>query len=251
MTKFKFGNWKFLLLLLIQVEFVNANDNLVTCLSGKYHSLCDYSVLSEGDRVRAIEARQRENFKTCSSGKYSTLCDKTLLTKEQLNETLAAEKKVNYETCSSGQYKSLCKHSLLTKEQMIKVQEAERQVNLKTCLNGNYPTLCDRSLLTAAQGLTVIQNEKAAALLKSQNRTNSSTNNTQKYAGSINTYVIEHAHDDVLFIINEEKFEAKTFCSLWNEGDEVIFLEGSAFGACATAVIYNKNRKESCDVWCE
>jgi hypothetical protein len=66
-----------------------------------------------------------------------------------------------------------------------------------------------------------------------------------------NSYPIEVAHDDELFIINGEKFEAQTYCLGWEEGDEVIFLEGSPFGACASAKLLNLRTRETCDVWCE
>jgi hypothetical protein len=68
---------------------------------------------------------------------------------------------------------------------------------------------------------------------------------------ALDTYVIEYAHDDEVFIINGEKYEAKTYCFGWETGDEVAFLEGSPLGACASAVIYNLRLKETCDVWCE
>ena len=64
-------------------------------------------------------------------------------------------------------------------------------------------------------------------------------------------YEIEVSHDDELFIINGEKFEAKTYCFNMEEGDRVIFLEGSPFGACASAEILNLRTKEVCEVWCE
>jgi len=41
-------------------------------------------------------------------------------------------------------------------------------------------------------------------------------------------YEIEVAHNDELFIVNGEKFEAKTYCLGWDKGD-----------------------KEICDVWYE
>lgn len=65
------------------------------------------------------------------------------------------------------------------------------------------------------------------------------------------TYLIEYAHNDELFVINGEKFEAQTYCLGWEQGESVIFIEGSAFGACASAELFNLNRKESCSVWCE
>lgn len=64
-------------------------------------------------------------------------------------------------------------------------------------------------------------------------------------------YPIETSHNDELFIINGEKFEAKTYCFNMEEDDEVMFLEGSAFGACASATLLNLRTREKCEVWCE
>ena len=65
------------------------------------------------------------------------------------------------------------------------------------------------------------------------------------------SYEIEVSHNDELFIINGEKFKAQTYCLGWEKGEQVIFLEGSPFGACSTAVLYNKNKDQTCKVWCE
>ena len=65
------------------------------------------------------------------------------------------------------------------------------------------------------------------------------------------SYEIEVAHNDEVFIINGEKFEAKTYCLGWDSGEYVIFLDGSPYGACTNATLYNINRKEKCEVWCE
>ena len=65
------------------------------------------------------------------------------------------------------------------------------------------------------------------------------------------SYEIEVSHNDELFIINGEKFKAQTYCFNMEEGEPVIFLEGSPFGACASAVILNLRTREKCDVWCE
>ena len=48
-----------------------------------------------------------------------------------------------------------------------------------------------------------------------------------------------------------KKYEAQTYCLGWDEGEEVLFIEGSPYGACASAKLYNLDRRESCDVWCE
>jgi len=78
----------------------------------------------------------------------------------------------------------------------------------------------------------------------------------QRYAvpsrgSSRDSYEIEVAHNDELFIINGEKFEAQTYCLGWEEGDQVLFLEGSPYGACASATLLNLRTREKCDVWCE
>ncbi len=225
-----------------------ANDNLRTCLSGKYHSLCNYSALTPEQRKQATEARRLENLKTCLSGKYPTLCNRSLLSPIEQKEVAEAERQENLRTCMSGKYKTLCKHHLLSKVELQKVKEAERQENLKTCLNGSYATLCNHSILTKEEFERVNEAEKRAA--EKARKTKASPAYAAPRRGR-DGYLIEVAHNDEFFIINGEKYEAQTYCLGWDEGDEVIFLEGSAFGACASAKLYNLNRKESCDVWCE
>ena len=68
---------------------------------------------------------------------------------------------------------------------------------------------------------------------------------------ALESYIIEAAINDELFIINGEKYEAKTYCLGWQSGESVVFLEGSSLGACVSAELYNMNRKEKCEVWCE
>ena len=65
------------------------------------------------------------------------------------------------------------------------------------------------------------------------------------------SYEIKVSHNDELFIINGEKYEAKTYCFNMEVGDQVIFIDGSAVGACASATIVNLRTKNKCDLWCE
>ncbi len=65
------------------------------------------------------------------------------------------------------------------------------------------------------------------------------------------SYEIEVSHNDELFVINGEKFEAKTYCFNMEEGDRVIFLDGSPLGACASATLLNLRTRDKCEVWCE
>ena len=86
-----------------------ANDNLQTCLSGKYHSLCNYSALTSEQRKQAKEARRLENLKTCLSGKYPTLCNHSLLSPIEQKDVAEAERQENLRTCMSGKYRTLQK----------------------------------------------------------------------------------------------------------------------------------------------
>ena len=70
-------------------------------------------------------------------------------------------------------------------------------------------------------------------------------------AFALTAYVIQVAHNDELFIINDEKFEAKLYCLGWERGERVIFIEGSPHGVCVSATLYNIDREEKCEVWCE
>jgi hypothetical protein len=70
-------------------------------------------------------------------------------------------------------------------------------------------------------------------------------------ANAATEYEIEVSHNDELFIINGEKYEAQTYCFGMEEGDSVIFIEGSEYGACATAKLLNLRTRDICEVWCE
>jgi hypothetical protein len=65
------------------------------------------------------------------------------------------------------------------------------------------------------------------------------------------SYLIESTADDELFVINGRRYKARTYCFNVNEGDRVVFVEGSPFGDCGTAVFVNLRTGESCEVWCE
>ena len=68
---------------------------------------------------------------------------------------------------------------------------------------------------------------------------------------AVQSYEIEVSHNDELFIINDEKYEAKTYCFNMEEDDKVVFLEGSPYGACVSAKLLNLRTKKTCEVWCE
>jgi hypothetical protein len=66
-----------------------------------------------------------------------------------------------------------------------------------------------------------------------------------------NSHETEASDNDERFIINHDKYDAKTNCFNMEEGDPLIYVEGSAFGACLSAVIVNQHTDQKCEVWCE
>jgi len=68
---------------------------------------------------------------------------------------------------------------------------------------------------------------------------------------TVTVYYIQVSHNDEFFIINGEKFSAKTYCFNMEKGDPVIFIKGSPFGACVSAEIFNLRTERSCRLWCE
>lgn len=65
------------------------------------------------------------------------------------------------------------------------------------------------------------------------------------------TYEIEAINNmEDKLVINSEVFEAQTYCYGFDEGDNVIFIEGNADAVCASAEIFNTKNKNTCRLWC-
>ena len=64
-------------------------------------------------------------------------------------------------------------------------------------------------------------------------------------------YPIEAASNDEKFVINGNGYTAKTYCIGWEKGDLVSFSKGDPFGGCASAKLYNRRTKATCDVLCD
>ncbi len=133
-----------------QSDFERA-QNVTTCLSGRYPSLCKKHWLSADESKKVEIAERRENLKTCLAGRYPALCNRSKLSTDEAQQVLAAEKRENLETCLAGRYKTICKKTLLTEPELKQVLAAEQSENLRTCLAGRYQSLCDKSILTKQQ----------------------------------------------------------------------------------------------------
>ena len=60
---------------------------------------------------------------------------------------------------------------------------------------------------------------------------------------------IDVSYNDELFIIDGERYEAKTYCFNVEEGDPVVFLKGRP-GVCVSATLLNLRTNNICEVWC-
>jgi len=126
-------------------------QNLQTCLSGKYPALCRHDLLSTEERIQVRSAELRENLKICLTGKYPALCNHADLTPSQAVAVKEVERSENLTVCLTGKYPALCNHALLSAEEKVRVRDAEVAENLRTCLDGRYAALCNRSLLSSRQ----------------------------------------------------------------------------------------------------
>jgi hypothetical protein len=145
-----------------KVAAAERNANYQTCVSGEYPALCDHDRLTSDEGVAVAAAERRANFRTCSSGEFPALCRHDLLTAEQASEVRAAEGRANYRTCSSGQFRALCRYELLTPEQLSEVRAAERRENYRTCISGRFPSICNHSLLSSEEADRVAAAERRA-----------------------------------------------------------------------------------------
>lgn len=63
-------------------------------------------------------------------------------------------------------------------------------------------------------------------------------------------YYIQASVNDEKFIIDNEVYEAKTYCFNMDKGDPVIFVDGTP-GICVSATLFNARSNQKCEVWCE
>ena len=64
-------------------------------------------------------------------------------------------------------------------------------------------------------------------------------------------YPVQEVLKDEIYIINGYRYEAMTACEGIAEGDWVVFLQGSPYGTCSSAVIQNLYTGATCSLWCD
>ncbi len=68
---------------------------------------------------------------------------------------------------------------------------------------------------------------------------------------SYESHEIEVSHKDKIFIINGDKYDAKSSCFDFEKGDNVIFLEGRPLGVCVSTELLNLRNDRVCRIWCQ
>jgi hypothetical protein len=144
------------------------SQNLATCLTAKYPSLCKRQWLTSEDLRKVEAAEHQENLRICLTGKYPSLCRREKLSPKEFEQTVEAARNENRRICLTGRYRTLCKKNLLTEPELKQVLVAERTENLRVCLTGLYPQLCDKSRLTQEELSRVAVAERQAAEARSQ-----------------------------------------------------------------------------------
>lgn len=80
---------------------------------------------------------------------------------------------------------------------------------------------------------------------------NESSARRGKFRLSYESQEIEVAHKERVFIINGDKYEAKTSCFDFERGDKVVFLEGRPLGVCVSTELLNVRNDRVCRIWCQ
>jgi hypothetical protein len=112
-------------------------------------------ILCTAASAQSLMPSKADNLSTCMSGDYPSLCHHDWLTPDQRLEVRNAEHRANYALCSSGEYPAICRHDDLMPGQRQTVVVAEHKANLQTCLQGMYAALCHHQDLTADEARRV------------------------------------------------------------------------------------------------
>jgi len=235
-------------------------ENLKICSTGKYPALCKHNLLSEEELKRVRAAEQAENLKICLDGRYPTLCKHSLLTTEHASAVAAAEAKtaaarpraagkassrsLRAGECESGHWIE----SVEGDGKIIKLEDGSMwevddvdTVTTSIWLPVSEVVVCGTKMINVDDDESV----QVTAIREHRRAASGSGRSSQP------SYSIQASVNDETFVINGEVFKAKTYCFNFEKGDRVIFVSGSALGACASAQILNLRTGKVCNVWCE
>lgn len=242
-----------------QVREAERAENLRLCSSGKYPALCRHDLLTPNELTQVRRAERAENLRVCMDGRYPALCNHSMLAPDQAKEVAAAEAKVassrppavheprkgrpRVGDCEPGHWIEAVEGD----GKIIKLEDGSLwevddidTVTTSIWLPVSEVIVCDGKMVNVDDGESA-EVTPLTAMPRGRGTTPAAP------AG----YIIEASANDETFVINGEVFKAKTYCFGFDTGDQVRFLSGSPFGACASATILNVRSRKTCEVWCE
>lgn len=241
-----------------RVREAESRENWTICASGKYRALCNHEMLTAEQLAAARAAEKAENLRICMDGRYSALCDHSKLTPEEGALVRAAEAKARTRVVASGAVaatpgtRSRCESGHWIEEvegdgKIIKLEDGSLwevddidTVTTSIWLPVSEVVLCGTTMINSDDDESVTVTRLASPGTRGLSS-----------APSKPSYVVQASANDETFIINDEVFKAKTYCFNIEKGDRVIFIDGSPFGACASAKIVNLRTNKTCELWCE
>jgi hypothetical protein len=269
----------------VQVDAAERRENLRVCMTGRYPSLCNHGLLVGQESLAVRSAEVRENLRVCLTGKYPSLCDHDLLSPIEAQQVQSAERSENLKVCLDGRYPALCNHGLLTSEETSAASAAEtraasarppaqarpRSPRSGSCESGHWIEavegdgkiikLEDGTLWevddvdTVQTSIWLATSEVVLCEGKMINTDDNESASVSQISGDgsngSRSYEIMAAANDETFVINGQVFKAKTYCFGFDKGDRVLFVQGSASGACSSAEFVRVRDGKTCRVWCE
>lgn len=242
------------------VQEAEKGENLRICMTGRYPSLCNRSLLSPTEASQVASAERNENLRICMDGRYPSLCNKTWLSPEQRKAVATREApaggtkthalnagglggRPRSGDCESGHWIE----SVSGNGKVVKLEDGSLwQVSDLDVITSSLwlpisdVIVCGNRMINTDDGESV----EVTRLTVQPSRTSSGSSDKP-------AYLIQASSNDEIFVINGEVFKAKTYCFGMEKGDKVVFVSGSASGACSSAEILNLRTSKVCRVWCE
>ena len=241
-----------------RVAAAEKRENLNVCMSGRYPDLCQHDLLDPEELKQVQAAERAENLRVCADGRYPALCRHDLLTPEQAQIATTAEAKAAANRprapvtrsqaesggCESGHWID----SVEGDGKIVKLEDGSlwEVAEIDTVTTSIW--LPVSNVIVCGQKMMNVDDKESVQVTRIMIRGSRASTTTKS---SRPTCTVEASADDETFVINGNVFKAHTYCFNVEKGDKVIFIDGSASGACASAKILNLRTDEVCEVWCE
>lgn len=232
--------------------------NFKMCSDGRYPSLCRHELLSSDEAAQVKKAEAVANLQICVDGRYPSLCNHALLTDSEKQAVSSAEavattrKRAPPQRPAGPTGAAAARHRC---EDGHSLQAVEGDGKILKLDDGSIWEVDDVDTVTSSIWLpaseVIVCESKIINTDDNESVQVTPLESTSSNIPGRRSYVVQVAANDETFVVNDQVFKAKTYCFNVEKGDRVIFVSGSALGACASAKILNLRTSKVCDVWCE